>query len=372
MLTITADENIYKLTKFLPEKITLKLFDPNSGLPDLTGTDILLVRTVTQVGQKTLSEVPKSLKVVGTASAGTDHIDFEYLKKNNVKVIDAKGSNAQAVSEYVITSILLWSIKRHIDIKQLSFGVVGAGKTGSAVIQQLESLGLNYYCYDPPREQREEGFQSCSLEEVLSCDVLTFHTPLTRSGDYSTHHWFNKNKLADRSFKLVINAARGGVIDEAALRKGLDQGGVQDIIIDVWENEPDFNTELAKAAFIATPHIAGYSEQAKLNATLFLLEKLAKELELTALNKDHLYTQKKIKLASLSYSLYEVLLRINPIKEYDAELREISSRSNKSLLFQKLRTDRPLRFEYPYLCLENNSFDSDEILKNLGINIKKR
>lgn len=372
MLTITADKNIYKLTDFLSEKVHLKLFDPTLGLPDLNGTDILLVRTVTPINREKLSSIPKSLKIVGTASAGTDHIDFEYLKDHGVKVIDAKGSNAPAVSEYVITSILLWSIKRRIDIKQLTFGVVGAGKTGSAVVRQLENFGLNYFCYDPPKEQRETEFLSCSLEEVLSCDVLTFHTPLTRYGDFATFHWFNKNKFADRNFKLIINAARGGVIDEVVLMEGLNLGLIQDIIVDVWENEPDFNPELAKAAFISTPHTAGYSEQAKLNATLFLLEKMAKELELTVLDKDHFYTQKNIKLASLNYSLYEILLRINPIKEYDAELREISSRPNKSLLFQKLRTDRPLRFEYPYLCLASHSSDSNEVLRKLGITIKKR
>lgn len=372
MLTITADENIYRLTDFLPEKTNLKLFDPNLGLPDLTGTNILLVRTVTPINPESLPVIPKSLKIIGTASAGTDHIDFDYLEEHGIIVIDAKGSNAQAVSEYVITSILLWSIKEEIDIGQLIFGVIGVGKTGSAVVRQLENFGLNYSCYDPPRETREANFQSCSLEEVLSCDVISFHTPLIHYGNYPTHHWFNKNKFIGRKFKLIINAARGGVIDESALIEGLNHGIIQDIVIDVWENEPDFNSELMETAFIATPHIAGYSEQAKLNATLFLIEKLAQELNLSVLSYSTLYTQKDAKIANLNYSLHEILLRINPIKEYDAELRELSLRINKGLLFQKLRTNRPFRCEYPYLSLNNSDPSTIKVLETLGIHIKKR
>lgn len=367
MLKIIADKNIYKLDQFLNDNVKLTTFDPNDPLPGLETYDALFVRTVTKLNSKTLEKIPESLKLIGTGSSGSDHIEKEYFKSRGVQVIDAKGSNADAVSEYVITSLLLWSIKRGEKLTNLKVGIIGAGATGSAVADQFSRFEIPFLSYDPPREQRDKNFRSASLKDILECDILTFHVPLEKEGAHPTFHWLGDSKLSANSFELIINASRGGVIDELALLNAVRENTVRDIIIDVWEGEPDFNTAVAEAAFIATPHIAGYSEQAKLNASKMLVEQFSEFFDVEVPDSSKLYRSKEIDLANLNYTAYELLLRLHPLREYDADLRNLNLRLDKSILFQKLRTDRPYRYEYPYISLDKTLLDEFNILKKLGV-----
>jgi len=367
LLKILADKNIYKLQKFLPEDVSLTLFDPENPLPDTEGFQILLVRTVTKLNSKTFPNISNSLKVIGTASSGSDHIDAPYFQEKGVKIIDAKGCNANAVSEYVITSMLLWSIKRNKSLSNFKVGVIGAGATGSAVMNQLKKFDVQFESYDPPKELRDRDYKSAILDDILSCDILTFHVPLTICGANPTFHLFSDETLKNRKYELIINASRGGVIDEHSLIEGLSQQTIKDVVIDVWENEPNFNSDLTDLAFIATPHIAGYSEQAKLNASRLVIEKISKISGFEIAPYQNLYSLKNLDLADLNYSDYELLLRLNPLREYDADLREIASRPDKITLFRKLRVDRPYRFEYPYTKINKNSNDAGSVLEKLGV-----
>lgn len=367
MLRILADENIYKLKDFLPDGVELTTFDPGEHLPAFNGYDVILVRTVSKLNSDTIPIIPKTLKLLGTGSSGSDHIDIDYFEKEGIDVVDAKGSNANAVSEYVITSLLLWSIKKKKDLQKYRVGIIGAGATGTAVSKQLIKFGIPYLTYDPPREQKETNFKSASLKDILRCDILTFHTPLEKNGAHSTFHWLNESKLSANSFELIINAARGGVIDELALIQAIENRSVSDIIIDVWEGEPDFNTALVEKAFIATPHIAGYSEQAKLNATKILAKKIGRFFDISIPDHSHLYKTKKLDIAHLEFSIYELILRLHPLRELDADMRELCLRPDKKKLFQKLRTDRPYRFEYPYLKLDSEFLNKFEDLIKLGL-----
>jgi len=367
LLRILTDQNIYKLDQFLPEEIELITYDPERPMPGLEGFDALLVRSLTKLNELIIPVIPESLKLIGTGSSGSDHIDIDYFEKKGVKLIDAKGSNANAVSEYVITSLLLWSIKKSRNLSNLKIGIIGAGATGTSVKNQLSKFGIPSCSYDPPRQVRESDFESASLDEVLSCDILTFHVPLIRKGDHTTFHWLDEEKLHGRSFELVINASRGGVINELALLEAIENNIISDVIIDVWEDEPNFNTALVEKAFIATPHIAGYSEQAKLNASKMLAEKLSLFFEFDLPDYSCLYTPKRLDIANLNYSLYEFILRLHPLREYDADLRELCLRPDKKILFQRLRIDRPYRFEYPYLELCKNLINGLETLNILGV-----
>jgi erythronate-4-phosphate dehydrogenase len=367
LLKIIADKNIYKLDQFLNDNVKLTTFDPNDPLLGLETYDALFVRTVTKLNSQNLERIPESLKLIGTGSSGSDHIEKEYFKSRGVQVIDAKGSNADAVSEYVITSLLLWSIKRGKKLTNLKVGIIGAGATGSAVADQLSRFEIPFLSYDPPREQRDKNFSSASLKDILECDILTFHVPLEKEGAHPTFHWLDESKLSANSFELIINASRGGVIDELALLNAVRENTVGDIIIDVWEGEPDFNTAVAEAAFIATPHIAGYSEQAKINASKMLVEQFSEFFDVEVPNSSKLYRSKEIDLADLNYTAYELILRLHPLREYDADLRDLNLRPDKSILFQKLRTDRPYRYEYPYISLDKTLLDEFNILKKLGV-----
>lgn len=366
MLRIKADQNIYRLKDFLPSGIELTLFDPDQGFPSVDDTDILLVRSVTKVNALTLKN-SFQLKLVGTASSGRDHLDEDYLHSQGIQILDAKGSNAQAVAEYVMTSLLLWSIEKEVELSDLTIGIIGVGATGTALTKLLENFGLKTVCYDPPKQLITKGFVSAKLSDVLNCDVLSFHLPLNLNSEYPTHHWLNGQKMDNHHFKLIINAARGGIIDEQALLKAMDAGIVEDVILDVWENEPDFNPELAERAFIATPHIAGSSEQSKLNATRQLVEGISHQFKISHSVNDDLYTAKKMRFAELNYSLCELLLRLNPLREYDADLRNIAYRPDKPALFRKLRVDRPYRYEYPFIQINPKLLYKFETLSRLGI-----
>lgn len=367
MIKVIADQNLYKLEEFLPGEVELTTYDPNNGLPDTTGFDALLLRTVSKLTPETYPNIPPSLKFIGTGSSGTDHVDIPYLESNNVHFADALGNNARAVAEYVMTGLLLWREEKNKNLKDYTYGIVGVGKAGTAVAEILHDFGLKTVLYDPPRTERDPDFISATLEEVLNCDVLTFHVSLSESGKHATWHWLNERKLAGRNYELIINASRGGVIEEHAVKEGMDSCSIKDIIIDVWENEPDFDPEFAKRAFIATPHIAGYSEQSKLNASKMICEQLCQFFGLICPPTKELYPYKKIKPANLSYSLRDLLLKLHPVKEYDAVLRDLSNRPDKIILFQKLRTDRPYRFEYGFLRLEPEFLNGFGDLKKLGV-----
>ncbi|HKK45138.1 MAG TPA: NAD(P)-dependent oxidoreductase, partial [Balneolaceae bacterium] len=258
MINVLADQYLHNIQSYLPENINLILFDPTKRLPpELSYAEAMLVRTVININAQTMSEIPASLKFIGTASAGTDHVDIDYLQKNGVRFADAAGCNARSVAEYVATALLIWAETRKKDLSKLSMGIVGVGHVGTQVVKLLEKLGITTIPYDPPRSLRENNFDSATLDELLSADMLSFHTPLTYKGDYPTFHWLDKEKLTGREFQLVINSSRGGVIDEKELLKSIKAGNVRDIIIDVWENEPEFSLTTAQKAFIKTPHIAG-------------------------------------------------------------------------------------------------------------------
>lgn len=367
MIKVIADQNLYRLEEFLPDEVELTTYDPQLGLPGSAGFDALLLRTVSKLNRQTYSEIPKSLKFVGTGSSGSDHVDIDYLKSTKIEFADALGNNSRAVAEYVMTALLLWREKKKKSLVDFVYGIIGVGNAGSAVAKIFHDFGMKTVLYDPPRAEREPGFDSASLEEVLNCNVLTFHVPFSDSGDYPTKHWLNEEKLKGRKFELIINAARGSIIDESAVSKAMDLGSVKDIIIDVWEKEPDFNIDFADLAFIATPHIAGYSEQSKLNASKIVCKKLCRFFDLQCPPTKNLYSFKDLKPAHIKYTLEDWLLRLHPIKEYDAALRDIAKRPDKATLFQKLRTDRPYRFEYGFMKLDSKFMNGFDDLKKLGI-----
>ncbi|MDR9415498.1 MAG: NAD(P)-dependent oxidoreductase [Gracilimonas sp.] len=367
MIHLLADHNLYKIKELVPSSVKLSLYNPACGLPDLTGYDALFVRTVTQINEQTIPSIPKSLQFIATGSSGTDHLDNDYLQSQGITLANANGCNARAVAEYVITALLLWKVKYHQSRSIGTVGVIGIGKTGSAVINLLSKFDINTIQYDPPREERDPDFKSATLEEVLNCDILTFHVPLHKQNPHSTYHWLNEHKLSRHRYQLIINAARGGVIDEMALMKHFVKGTIQNYVLDVWENEPDFNSYVAKNAFIATPHIAGYSEQAKVNATRIICEKMATFFGLNYTKMQRYQDSKKINLKDNSTDLTQIIRQLNPILDYQNALENTFHDPQKMNTFQNIRNNFPYRFEYPSLSIPKKFIEQFTVLKKLGI-----
>lgn len=272
-MKVLADQYLYKLDHYLPAEAELDRFNPAEGFPsNAVDYDALLIRTVTHINSVTLPN-PGFLKFIGTATAGVDHVDKEWLKELEIGFGHAAGCNAIAVGEYVLTVLMKWALDRKVDLRDKSVCVIGCGHTGGEVISLLNRFDIPNFGYDPPKQDREEGFESVSADKLLSCDILTFHVPFTKTGIYPTHHLFNKDWLA-HPFDLVINASRGGVVDENALLMGLEEGSLGDMVLDVWENEPLFRDDVAEKALIATPHIAGYSQESKERASRMVVEQM--------------------------------------------------------------------------------------------------
>ena len=248
---------------------------------EVKDADALIVRTRTVCNRELLEG--SQVKFIATATIGYDHIDTEYCRKAGITWTNCPGCNAGSVEQYVHSVLLLLKREKGLDLKKSTIGIVGVGHVGSRVKRMAEGLGMKVLLNDPPRaEQGESGF--VDLETIArECDVITFHTPLSREGKYATFHLVNDEFLLSlKRTPYIVNSSRGEVVDTDALLAALATGKVRDVVIDTWENEPDINQELLDAAFLATPHIAGYSADGKANATRMSLEALCRFFHIEA------------------------------------------------------------------------------------------
>ncbi len=264
---ILVDENIPLVDKFFAGLGEIRRMPGRSiNRAALENVDLLLVRSVTRVDRELLEGT--AVKFVGTCTIGTDHLDLDYLEQAGIDWASAPGCNARGVVDYVLGSLLALAELRGDTLAQRSYGVVGAGEVGGRLVEVMRGLGWDVRVCDPPRQVREAG-GFVSLDEVLAeCDVVSLHTPLNMGGDWPTFHLFDQERLSNlRPGAWLINASRGAVVDNVALRDVLLQRPDIDAVLDVWEGEPQVDVELAGLCRIATPHIAGYSLDGKLRGT---------------------------------------------------------------------------------------------------------
>lgn len=370
MISVFADQYLYQIDHFLPDQVELHLYDPANGLPDgLPEAHALLIRTVNPINEKSLPNIPDKLSFIGTGSSGTNHVDQDYLHDNNIVFADAAGCNARSVAEYVATSLLIWSDNTGDPYHEFSVGIIGMGNVGQQVNNLLQNLGITTFGYDPPRAEREAEFRSVELETVLGADILSFHTPLNHSGNHPTYHWLNSKKLKGQAFDLIINTARGGVVDEGALIEAHKKGTVRHFILDVWENEPQLKLNTARQSYIKTPHIAGYSVQAKRNASRFIADALIRHFDLPSAKNVETPSSQTITDTVESFSdIGELITQLHPIRRYEEKLHRIlqNNLDSRGELFNKLRAEFPLRQEFNNIRLPEAYFNRYPVLQKLG------
>ena len=242
--------------------------------------DALITRTRTICNEALLAG--SSVKAIATATIGFDHIDTAWCEANGIAWSNAPGCNSWSVKQY-ISSVLAVLAQRHgLRLDALTLGVVGVGNVGSKVAEVGRAFGMRVLLNDPPRQRAEGPGAFTDLDTLLEeSDIVTVHVPLTRSGADATWHLFDAGRLACmRPSQILINSSRGPVVDNAALRDTLRNGGLKAAVLDVWEGEPDLDPELVGLLDIATPHIAGYSADGKANGTTMSVRYLAKQLGL--------------------------------------------------------------------------------------------
>ncbi|HIB28299.1 MAG TPA: 4-phosphoerythronate dehydrogenase [Candidatus Thioglobus sp.] len=295
--------------------------------------DVLIVRSRTKVNEELLKG--SSVKFVGSTVAGLDHVDEDYLQANNIKFFSAQGCNSMAVAEFVIATILNLAKKHNFNYQEKTLGIIGVGNVGSRLAAKAELLGIKTLLNDPIRQNKENLPNFVDLDTALSADIVTFHTPLTFDGDYPSYkllHEDNFHNITDQT--ILFNAARGGVIVEEIWEKTR----TLENIIDCWENEPNINQNLQKTAYLASPHIAGHSVDAKFMGSFMVYKALCKFLDENQ--------QESIKnlinpgvLTLLSDNLLDCL---NEIYDFKQDTKAIQNLEN----FEFYRRNYPIRYEW--------------------------
>lgn len=266
-MRILADENIPLVDDFFGEHGDIRRMPGRSiNRAALEQAEVLLVRSVTRVDRELLEG--SAVRFVGTCTIGTDHLDIDYFDEVGIDWASAPGCNARGVVDYVLGSLLALAEGEGVALDSRRYGIVGAGEVGGRLVNVLRGLGWDVRVCDPPRQAQEAG-DFVGLEQILDeCDVISLHTPLTLDGEHSTFHLLDQARLERlRPGAWLINAARGAIVDNAALREQLARRPDIQAVLDVWEGEPQVDVELAELCWIATPHIAGYSLDGKLRGT---------------------------------------------------------------------------------------------------------
>ena len=376
MLKIVADENIILASEafsslgnvfLLPgRKITNK---------EVIDADILLVRSVTKVDKNLLNN--SKVKFVGTATIGRDHIDQEYLTSQGIFFIDAAGCNADAVAEYVFTSLFEIASEKQFILSEKSIGIIGVGNIGGRVSKLASSLGMKILKNDPPLKRLTKREDYIEVDEILECDIITLHVPLNMDGNDKTFHLFDHQKLEKlKEDTILINASRGAVINNKALLEIKNKNNLY-TVLDVWENEPNINNDLLQKTNIATPHIAGYSYEGKVNGTVMLYHALCNFLNEKQEWKPVFpkVTEKTIKVnfQDETNSLQKLFSVIYRIKNDDKQLRNILGmlENERGKYFDKLRKNYQLRREFSnyFLELKNSNPLIQSFLKTFGFNL---
>lgn len=240
--------------------------------------DVLIIRSTLRANRVLLEG--SRVRFVGTATIGTDHLDRAYLDQAGIAWCAAPGCNANSVAEYIMAAMLCLGQRHGFALDGKTLGVIGVGNVGRRVVQKAQALGLRVLQNDPPRRAAENNPIFLPLEQLLAeADILSVHVPLTKTGSDPTWHLADRRFFAQLKPGLVwLNAARGAVMDSDAFLAARANGKVAYAVLDTWEGEPQFRTDVLARADIATPHIAGHSFEGKVMGTVMMYHALCRFL----------------------------------------------------------------------------------------------
>lgn len=381
-LKILADENIPYATEVFGSlgEVTL-LSGRKITRETLAGVEALMARSITPVNAGLLEG--SSVKFVGTATIGFDHVDTDYLASKGIAFSSAPGSNSNSVSEYIVSALLVLSQKSGKPLEGSSLAVVGVGNVGSKVVQKAEALGMQCFLNDPPKRRETGDKKYLPLNEaVKTADFVTLHVPLQKDGIDKTLNMADKKFFSSlKEGAVFLNTSRGQVVVEEDLREAIDSGQITAAVLDVWQNEPEINPEMVHQAALATPHIAGHSFDGKVNGTIVIYEALCR------------WMGKKPEISARDFlpptPVPQIDLR-NSTKEDEAALRDavsalydirfddkvfrdtIQKADGRGKAFDLLRKNYPKRREFTYteLLLDESRSALASKAKGLGFIIR--
>jgi len=356
MMKIVADANIPFVKECFSSIGEVRTIGGREITPWIVAeADILLVRSITPVGVDLLAG--SKVSFVGTATIGFDHIDLGFLESNNIGFASAPGSNANSAAEYIIAGLLDIGQKYSVDLEGKSIGVIGVGNVGGRVAKKCAAMGMEVYLNDPPLQRQTGDVKYLPLEKLYDCDFITFHTPLTFEGQDKTYHLADENFF--KSLKdgcVFINASRGAVVDSIALKSAIKSGRLRAVVLDVWENEPEIDTELLEMVDIGTPHIAGYSLDGKIAGMIMIYKAACKYFDMEPkFGIEDFLPEPAVPELRLSHNisndqdaLLSAVQKIYRIAEDDARLRRILDKpaKDRGKHFDGLRKNYHVRREF--------------------------
>lgn len=350
---IVADENIpYVREAFAALGDVTTIHGRQMTRELLADAELLLVRSITKVNAALLDGT--AVRFVATATIGEDHVDKAYLAERGIAFSSAPGCNADSVAQYVTAALLELSERYGLPLEKMSLGVAGVGNVGRRVARCGTALGMEVALNDPPLARQTGHPKYRPLAEVLACDVVTLHVPLTKQGPDATHHLADETFIrAMRPGSILINSSRGPVADGAAIKRALADGHLRACVLDVWEGEPNVDAELLEQVFIGTPHIAGYSFDGKVNGTRMIYEAACRFLGLPAeWDPAPLLPAPECPHVDVDGgnpgALLKAVRAVYEIRDNDAAMRRIlaAPMDERAKLFDTLRKEYPRRREF--------------------------
>lgn len=327
---------------------------------DLQNADLLLIRSVTHVDKALLQGT--SVKFVGSAASGSDHVDVNYLKTQGIAYAFAYGCNRDAVVEYVIACLAYLQKANLLPNKPLRAGVIGVGQIGKKVAEFFQLFNFEVVLCDPIRKEQEASFPHTDLTDLTDLDVISLHTPLTTVGPFPTYHLLEK-KFFQKQKKgcVLINSARGEVIH---YHDWLLWGQHMMLCADVWENEPFVDFDILKRTLLATSHIAGHSLQSKIRAVKMIYDKALQNI--LPEKKLTLEFPKQTMSFAKAFSWQDVVLQIFDPKAYTEKFKKIMLEVGVKG-FDQLR-NQFTKSEFAYVIPKDLVIDNREkaFLKKLG------
>lgn len=317
--------------------------------------DVILVRSITPVGVDLLGG--SKVCFVATATIGFDHIDIDFLQQNKIGFTSAPGCNANSAAEYVIAGLLDISKRHDINMEDKSIGIIGVGNVGSRVAQKCAAMGMRVYLNDPPLQRQTGDPKYLPIEELYDCDFITAHTPLTFKGLDKTYHLINEDFFSSLKDNCIfVNASRGGVVDGSALQKAIRSGRLKGVVLDVWENEPNIDTELLDMVDIGTPHIAGYSLDGKITGLMMIYKATCEHFDLEQkFGMEDFLPEPTVPQVNLGseltddqQALWNAVRQVYRIERDDENLRQVLNKPKEETgkHFDSLRKNYPVRREF--------------------------
>jgi erythronate-4-phosphate dehydrogenase len=369
MMKIAVDENIPGVSETFSLHADVTRVDGRLlRKADVRNMDALIVRSVTTVDSALLTGT--SVRFVGSATIGTDHLDIPWLDQQGIRWANAPGCNANAAAEYTLAMMILSCRRTGMELASSRIGIVGLGNVGSRLWRLLTEFGLKqFHLCDPPLA--ETGIPGlCALEQIAECNLVSFHVPLTVTGAHPTLHMANRQFLNSLPHgTLLVNTSRGKVLDAEALNLWL-AAGLGFAALDVFPREPVEDDSLTKLLSVATPHVAGYSLDGKWNGTLMVYREFCDWLQVKEQVTGPLPQFEDHRLTVQQASSVEAaVLAACPVERDDRNMRETLTAAGVSggKLFDDLRRNYPERRDFAgWRVPENLPTNRTATLRALG------